>query len=300
MALKIRRYTQLIAVDLIPFIEELKQNPPSIKGFSISRMEYLISLILTHKQKTHHGAWSLLYMQYLRNLVPQAEEYMNLLKERGIVQWRNHSVGRNSRLYRLKEEGRTEIRTITDHQQIRRIEQTYTNIHKRNSRKYPRLNKFIHQVRLDDIGAMRTVELTYQAGLLTDPASAESRRTYSIGEIGRIQADQIYIKCSATNGRLDSNFTRLPSELVRHLTIEDMSLSEIDIRNSQPFFAAAMMNPTSEIEGLMKRYLGRKLTRLAKSMQISECDDVKLYTSLVLAGSLYEFMMEKARKAGVL
>ncbi len=300
MVRKTRRYTQLIAVDLIPFMEELRQNPPPIKGFSISRMEYLITLILTHKQKNHLGAWSVLYMAYLRNVVPQADEYIKLLKERGIIQWRNHSVGRNSTLYRLTDEGRTEIRTIKDQQLIRRIEEAHFNICKRNSRKYPQLNKYIHLVGLDVIGALRTVELTYQEGLLTDPATAESRRTYSLGEIGRIQAGHIYISCNDTNGRLDSNYTRLPSELVLHLVIDGKSLSEIDIRNSQPFFAAAMMNPTPEVERLMERYLGLKLTGSVKSMHISECEDVRLYTTLVLTGNLYEFMMEKVRKAGVL
>jgi hypothetical protein len=77
MANSARAYTQLISVNLIPLMEELIQNPPAIPGFRISRMEYLVSLILTHKQDDHPDSWSVLHMPYLLRVVPKANEYLS-------------------------------------------------------------------------------------------------------------------------------------------------------------------------------------------------------------------------------
>lgn len=281
-------------------MKEIEQNPPKIPGFTISRTEYLISLILTNKQDHHPGAWSVLNMTYLRKQVPKADQYIKFLGSEGIIEWKNYSAGRNSRLYRLKVEGGTAYRMITDMRLIRRIENIYVRLNKRNSKKYPKLNEYIHSVKIDLEEALTTVQFTYSKNLINDPEKAERRRTFSLSEIEKINSGDIYIKCNGTNGRLDSNITRLPRELVKHLTIHGNPLTEIDLRNSQPFFAAAMMNLTPETEGLMVKYLGRTLTILTKSLHLTECEDVQLYTSLVVKGDFYEpYMINKIREAGI-
>jgi hypothetical protein len=301
MANSAKTYIQLIAVNLVPLMEELRQNPPAIPGFRISRMEYLISLILTHKQDDHPDAWSVLHMPYLLKVVPKANEYLKLLREKGAIEWKNYYAGRNSRLYRLNGEGKTEFRAISDKNLIRRIEQAQVNMSMRNSRKYPHLNCYIQRVRLNIVEAMRTVEIVYQVGSRIDVATAESRRTFSVAEIGKIQSGQIYIKCNSTNGRLDSNFTRLPSELVQHLHIDGKPLSEIDLRNSQPFFAAAMICPTREINYVLEKYLGRKLMTKTRALSIRDREDVQQYISLVTSGTLYEpFLIDRVKEAGII
>lgn len=301
MANSARTYTQLVAVDLIPLMDELKKNPPAIPGFRVTRMEYLISLILTHKQDDHPEAWSVLHMPYLLKVVPLANEYLKLLKEKGAIEWKNYYAGRNSRLYRLTGESKTEFRAISDKNLIRRIEQARVNMSMRNSRRYPHLNCYINRVRLNVVEAMRTVEVTYRVRSQIDAVAAESRRTFSVAEIGKIQSGLIYIKCNSTNGRLDSNFTRLPSELVQHLHIDGKPLSEIDLRNSQPFFAAAMICPTREINYVLEKYLGRKLMTKVGALNIRYCDDVLRYISLVISGTLYEpYLMERVKEAGII
>ena len=98
---KSKTHKQLISVNLIDKIKEFEQFPPKITGFTISRIEYLIHLILSHKQENHPGSWSVLNMKYMLNVVPRANEYLNLLREKNIIKWKNHSKDRNSRLYRL-------------------------------------------------------------------------------------------------------------------------------------------------------------------------------------------------------
>ena len=297
---KTKRYNQFIDLNLVEKVKGFEANPPQITGFSISRLKYLLSLIISHKQDNHEGALSLLNMQYMLNVVPNANEYLDFLREQGIIEWVNYFAGRNSRMYRLKNEGKIEFKAITDKQLIYRIEINRIKRKKQNSKKYPELNKFINSVEINYDAALKTIESTYLKNIEEANAKAEGRRTFSLAEVEKIQSGEIFIKCNKTNGRLDSNFTRLPSELLQHLSINGNPLVEIDIKNSQPFFAACLLNPTPEIEKLMMRYLGKNITMLAKSLQLANNEDVKLYTSLVTTGNFYEpFLMEKFKENGI-
>ncbi len=293
---KNKQYKILIASNLIDKMKMIEQHPPPIPGFTISRMEYLIHLILSHKQKHHPGSYSLLNSEYLRNVVPHSGKYLNYLKDEGIIEWINHFAGRNSRLYRLKEEGKTEYRTLTDKKLIYRIEKNRIAILRRNSKKYPVLNSFIHRVKINKEAALNAVENEYRKRSLIDPEKAERRRTFSLAEIEKIHQGQIFIKCNSTNGRLDSNFTRLPGEMIPHLTIDGKHLKEVDISCSQPFFAASLFNPTPEIKKIIAGYLGQSYIMLSKSLQLTHYKDVKLYTSLVTSGKFYQYMMNKFKE----
>jgi hypothetical protein len=295
-----KKYKLLIPSNLIPRIKELEIAPLSIPGFSISRMQYLISLIISHKQKNHTGAYSLLNMQYMSNVVPEADQYLNYLKKENIIEWINYSTGRNSRMYRLVDEGRTEYRSLTDMKLINRIERNNRNLKRRNSKKYPELNKYILQVRIDAQAAHDTVESEYAINEIIGPLKAEGRRTFSHCEIDRIESRNIYIKCNRTNGRLDSNYTRLPHELLQHLSINGYSLIEHDIRNSQPFFAASLFNPKPEIEKIMIKIIGPYYTMSAKALHLADYKDVKLYTSLVMNGNFYDpFLMDQFKENNI-
>lgn len=293
------RHNVLIPTNLIDKMKAFERNPPPICGFSISRMEYLIHLILLHKQDKHPGAYSLLNMQYMQFVVPQADEYLKFLREQNIIEWQNYCAGRNSRMYRLIIEGMTEFRTITDIKLINRIEKIRRKIRSRNSKKYPVLNHYIHMVKIDYDAAVETINSVYQKNVKEGKDNANGRRSYSLCEIERINNGDIYIKVSKTNGRLDSNFTRLPSELLQHLSINGKPLPELDTAGSQPFYAASLFNPTSEVELVMNKVLGHTLTMSVKSLQISEYEDVKLYTSLVMRGKLYKYLLEKFKEYGI-
>ena len=294
-----KKYNQLIAINLAYKMQGIKRRPPPISGFTIYRLEYLISLILTHKQKKHEGAWSLLNMQYMTNIVPQANKYLNFLKEQGIIEWINYSAGRNSRLYRLVEEGHTKLQAITDKTLIRRIEEHGHKLHLHNSKMYPDLNKWIKCVDFDYKEAIKTVETTYAKNVKLDAKKAEARRNYSLSAILRIESGEIYYKVNSTNFRLDSNYTSLPSELMQHLTIKGRAPYEMDISNSQPFFLATLFDMTPEIEKVFKKYLGNSLTMSTKALQLSKYDDVKLYRLLVITGKIYEYMMKKFDEHGI-
>ncbi len=285
----------LIAVDLIPMMKRLEKEPLPITGFSRSRMEYIVYLIISHRQKGYH-TYAVLNMQLMKNIVPHADQYMNYLKSEGIIEWVNHSSGRNSRLYRLCNLSRTEFRTITDNYLIRRIQLNRRNIQARNSKKYPMLNRSIRLVEIDTKAALRTLEEAYNEDLANKDISteeAQNSRTYAQAAVRRIMAKEFYYSVNTTNYRLDSNVTNLPSELIQHLTINGHKLIEMDISNSQPFLAATLFNPTPEIKAVIKRYLGQRLIINIESLQLFDCKDVKRYRSLVTSGKFYEYMVEK-------
>lgn len=264
-------------------------------------MEYLISTILKHKQDNHPGAYSLLNMQYLRNIVPNAHLYLKFLKDQEIIEWQNYCAGRNSRMYRLKKQydGSTVYRTLTDHSLIRRIDNQHSHLKLRNSKKYKELNRYVYSVSIDFESAIHTVNDTYQYSINKNREKAEARRTFSMAEISKIESGEIYIKVNGTNGRYDSNYTRLPSELVQHLTFDGTPLTEIDIVNSQPFFASALFAPSPEIEIIINRMIGKKYTMYIKSLHLSEYEDVKQYRLLVTRGEFYKYMMGKFTENGI-
>ena len=49
----------------------------------------------------------------------------------------------------------------------------------------------------------------------------------------------------------------------------------------------------------MRRFLGNSMTIFIKALNISECVDVKKYTSLVTTGKFYDFMMTKFREHNI-
>ena len=90
-------YNQLLPESLLPWLSEVEHNPPPIIGFRISRLEYIVSLILTHKQKKFPGSYSLLTMEYMKNIIIRADEYINFLRDSNVIEWVNHSEGQIGR-----------------------------------------------------------------------------------------------------------------------------------------------------------------------------------------------------------
>jgi hypothetical protein len=296
-----KHYNIILPEKLLSKIEAIEKEPPHISGFTTSRLVYLISTILTHKQKDHQGSYSILYMKFLEKIVPKAGQYMKFLSEEGIIEWKNYSAGRNSRLYRMTREykGATVWRTLSDQNLIRRINYNAKNLKYMNSKKYPHLNKFVYMIQINAEAAFQTIEETYQYMIKSDikevRAKAESRRSFSIGEVIKIAQKQIYIKVNNTNFRYDTNYTRIPSELVKHLHINGNRLIEIDIVNSQPFFSSGLFNPTEEIQ----RIMGQPLYMFTKNLNISDMQDIKQYVSLVTNGNFYEFLTQEYAKKGL-
>ena len=292
MALKVQ-----IPKTMLPILREIKRNPPSIPGFSMDRLYYLIYLIISHRQETHPGSYSVLKMEFMEAVVTKAHLYLRLLKAEGIIEWKAYLAGRNSRLYRLtsKYEGTTVYRTLPDKRLAHKVEIQNQKFTKANSRAYPELNKWVYKVRISEAAARDAVEREYLKNLKKGKLNADRIRTFGHDEIDKILRREIYIRVNKTNGRYDTNFTRLPGYLVPYLSIKGQPLIEIDIANSQPFFAACLFNPTPEVQAIINKFsLCQKC-----SLKHTDKQDIKEYTKLVTSGSFYNYMMQQFDQAGI-
>ncbi len=290
-----------IPKSLLPVLEEIRRNPPAIPGFTMERLQYLIYLIVSHRQEPHPGSYSVLNMAYLENIIPKAHLYLNFLRDIGIIEWKNHANYegmRHSRLYRLttKHEGETVYRTLNDNKLAHLVDLHHKKQKKLNSRAYPQLNKWVYSVRIDETAAHEAVEREYNANLKRNKLNAERVRSFGHIEIDKIVKKQIYIRVNKTNGRYDTNFTRLPGYLVPYLKINNSPLVEIDIANSQPFFAACAFNPAPEIAAIMRKF---SLYQKCRSLYTDK-QDIKEYTKLVTTGQFYDYMMLKFDNARIL
>jgi hypothetical protein len=297
-----RHHHFYIPEKILNVLQDLVELMPHIEGFSIGRLKYLITLIVTHKQDKHPGAYSLLNMENMCKAIPHANHYLNFLKEMGVIEWKNYSAEKGfSRLYRITKnyDGNIQCRNNTDNYLIRRIEKINAKLKLQNSKKYPILNKYANLVNIDVAAAHQTIEKTYQENIISeDPKkrlNADYRRTYSLAEVEKIHTGQIRIKVNTTNNRYNSNFTRLPRELVQHLTINGKPLDELDVRNSQPFFAIGLFDPSPEIQKIM----GKFFTMSAKNLKLHDTLDFKMYRLLVVKAKFYDFMKEQFTLNGI-
>lgn len=292
--MKLKNYVLYIPEKLLPKVTKFKKDMSVIPGFSTSRLLYMVHLIISHKQETHSGSYAPLKMEYLTNVVPNARKYLYYLRDQGVIEWKNYFAERNSRFYRLcKEyEGPTVCRTLTDQKLAYKIEMQYLKVKKDNSKKYPNLNKWVYRVQINESKAKQRVIEVYKENILKGKPNAESIKTFGLNEIAKIVRGEIYIRVNNTNGRYDSNYTRLPSYLVPYLNINNSPLTEIDIANSQPFFAGCLFNPREEIRAIM----GNSLYMYEKSLNLSEKQDVNYFMKLVSEGEFYNFMMSEFDK----
>lgn len=291
-------YRYLYPINLNTELKEIKANPPKIIGFSMIRLEYILHLILSHKQKKDRHSYSILNMEYLRIVVPQANAYIKFLGDKGLIEWINYSKGRNSRLYRLAEEGKVKFKTITDPAFIKRIEKAHTQIKRRNSRKYPHLNKWIKKTKIQFEMALFTIRKSYKKRKKENKESATRSYSYCLGQILRIHHNEIYITVNDTNNRLDSNFTNLPSLLLKHLEVDGKKFIEMDIKNSQPFFALALFNPSSEARKVISDF-DKSLLDLVDRYKIDDYVDTLRYSRYVCKGEFYDLMARKFDKLGI-
>lgn len=276
------------------FVGEMERGIP---GFSEWRLFYLVHLIISHKQETHRGSYAPLTMGRMVAIVPNARKYLYYLRDHGVIEWKNYLKNRNSRLYRLTAnyEGPTVCRTLTDTKLANRIESQYREIRNANSKKYPDLNRWVYRVQVEEAKAKQKIQEVYINNLREGKPNAESIKTFGLNEIDKIARGEIYIRVNKTNGRYDSNFTRLPSYLVPFLRINNLPLMEIDIANSQPFFAGCLFNPTPEIRDIM----GNSLYMYEKALHLSDKQDVKHFINLVSSGEFYDYMAEQFNEHGI-
>ncbi len=271
-------------LEVLPEVEELLNIP----GYSSARMKEVISVIAINTQK---DGWSPIKMEYLRWLVPGANNYLSVLRDLGIVQRCGSYVpGVKSFRYRFNPTYLSKYvkLPIECPKLIRRLEGKYRgsenqNRKKRNSKAYPRQNQFIRELKIDP-GALKVINQMMDI----------EKHNYSLAAYTRINNGQIYYKVDKTAGRFHSPVTNFPSELREFIRIRGRQLLNVDIKNSQPYFITVLLHDPGRIANLLK---DEQLGMMLKTLQVKQTEDVRRYVSIV-KGRFYEYLQKEFAKEG--
>jgi hypothetical protein len=277
------RYHLLCPENLMPILDEIEKNPPDLPAFRMAYLREIIYLICAHERE---DGYSYLLMKLVSKLIPGEEHYFKYLLGRGwIERTSNYKPGAKSYGYRFVEKFRSKYigYPLNDARLIRRIEKC-----KPAARRwgYSIQNEFIENIKIAP-AAWDFIEKHY----------TEDNYNYAIGCLTRIQNGEWKHNFDETAGRYHSNITNMPKDLRRFIEIYGQRITtNIDIKNSQPYFIILLLTNPGKIAHLAK---DKYLRMFLESLQISDSEDIKRYITLVTAGKLYEYLWKQFKARGL-
>jgi len=265
--------------DLLVIVELGK---PEIPGFKKSYLLEILTLISLHIHKDKGE--TPLKMQYLCKLIWNAgRDYLPFLINWGVIKRStNYKPGVFSYSYSFTSEYQSKYQAfpVTDNFLIRRLEKI--NLKHNVTHKYPGQNKFIRKITIDP-----------KAFDFIQSIEDMKKYNHALSAILKIYHGDIFYTIDPTSGRYHSNLTNLPSSLRQFIRIEGKRLSNIDVKNSQPYFFSLLLTDPGKVAHLAKN---EKFSLLVKSLQPIHSLDVTMWFFLVKSGNLYRFFWEKLRE----
>jgi hypothetical protein len=285
------KYYQLLPEKVfnnLPSIENLLRF--EIKHFSMDYLKEVISIVACHVRKDDENPP--LRSEYLRRLVPYAERYLNGLIELEIIKRSPYYVpGQISYRYTFTPEYQSRYISLplTNTKLIRRIRMAYSEIGKdaiRLIRGNTSQVKYLKQLTLAD-GWQELVE-----------SFKEDTNQYNaiLASAMRIVNGDIFYSRDATERRFHSNVTNMKRELRQYLRVNGKPLTNIDIKNSQPYLSTIILTYPAKVAGLAKNIA---LSMLLQTLKVSTNEDVKKYIKLVADGQFYEYLIKEFASEGM-
>lgn len=235
--------------------------------------DIIIKYMFNDNKETTFNLWSIILKEkYGVNY----NYYINYLLENGFMKlFSDYFVNKKSKTYIIDEhiiDNLTRIK-ITDKILIKKNQKEYKNKFITDYSKSP-IDKDIQKKLLDDI---YHVDIDFKNSIKTlDDLKLNHRITdykyyRNLFSINNIKNKNLYF-ISDGYGRIHTNFTILRKEIRKdYLTIDNMELYEIDIKNSQPFFLSLLIKDKMDIND----------------------EEIKKYMWLVDNGLLYEHFLDK-------
>lgn len=270
---------------IMKVLPHFEKSSIDIPGYRYSYLLEILTLLSFSVRKSEGEAP--LKMTYLMKLIPQANQYINLLIDCGIIQRKGgYTVGIKSYSYRYTPDYDSRYHTlaVTDPRLIRRLK--YHHLKRNQSKKYPDQNKFIRELTIE-LGAFKYIS---SQGYDMD------KYNYAVGSVARIMNGDIFYSVDTTSGRYHSNLTNLPSELRQYVRIAGERVTNVDIKNSQPYLSTLLLTDPGKVARHAK---DKKFSVFLESLQGIEALDVTLYVSLVNSGRFYEYIRDEFKKYGL-
>ncbi len=312
-------------------MELLEQHPPDIKYFKKDKLFYILSLIheIPARNKRNgmsENGYTNLNSTLLQKFIYEYRNYLDYLIFHDVIKCNNrYKPGERSKGYRLRQEykGQVIFATIQNPVLIRKLKgykwETST------TKNYIYLKKWMDGLEIDFNSALDHIQTQY-AYRMHHPEAREwdfkkNRYKDPVEQYNSANINIYYLKdkrfyffVDPNVGRLHTNLTNIQSDLRNFITWKGQKLTSIDISNSQPYLSSKLFSPSfyeqpeklrngpqisflsfyNNLSNYNKSTSNNYLPSLMLgiSLQLTGKQDVKLYTSLVEKGLLYEHLAE--------
>jgi hypothetical protein len=287
-----KTYYQLIpekVLQNLPAMESILR--PEIKNFSPDYLKEVISIIACHVRKDDKEDPPL-RNEYLRRLVPYPERYLSGLIELQVIKRSPYYIpGQISYRYAFTPDYQSRYISLplNNTRLIHRIRKAHSEIGEnaiKLIRGYTNQVKYLRQLTLAE-GWQDIVE-----------SFKEDTNQYNaiLASAIRIVNEDIFYSRDATEGRFHSNITNMKRELRQYLRVNNKPLTNIDIKNSQPYLSTIILTYPSKVAHLTKN-IAFQMT--LQTLKVSQNEDIKKYIKLVADGQFYEYLMQEFASEGL-
>jgi hypothetical protein len=287
-----KNYHIQIPEKIIKILPTWEASPP-FKGFSIDNMRLIISIIATHQRKDdRENIYSQLKMEYLRNMVRAAEQYIFLLIESGIIERLPGNYIANVRSYRYQFTTAYKSRYvpgIIDNPKILlRIAEAMTIKGRKETRVYPKQKQQLKTMTINYDNAVALAKKEFPDDIL--------KSNFAIGQATRILNKDPYFVEDPSGHRIHTPLTNLVKILRSEIQIKGQYLSGLDIGNSQLYFAIKFLLDPDSVTDF---FPGKFHLMMLKSLRLSQQQDVAKFVLLVTKAQFYKFMEVEFLKVGL-
>jgi len=270
------------------------EGSPPFKGFDIDNLKLIISIIATHQRKDDYGnIYAQLKMEFLRNIIWNADKYVNLLIEANIIRrFGGYTPGDHAWKYCFTESYLSPYVSseLKNPKLLMKIREINTNKGRNDIRLYPNQKKQLKTLTIDYVKAMELIKKQY-------PDKKDILKyNFGIGQITRINNKEPYMVRDNSGYRIHTPLTNLSSFLRGEAQIEGKYLSGLDIANSQVYFAIKLLLNPESAKGF---FPGQFPLMMLKSLRLSQQQDVARFVLLVSKAQFYKFMEAEFLKVGL-
>jgi len=228
-----------------------------------------------------------LMTEILHKAIPWGWHYMRALIQAGIVdRVGGYTVGEQSYKYKISDKYKSKPVAVplTDAKLLRRIENTHTS---KRTTKHPEQNKFIRKIKIDP-EALDYIER------FSDPEqyAAAKRSVVKIMNGGH----DIFYTVDPTSGRYHSNLTNMPSGLRKFITIDGQHLTNVDVKNSQPYISTILLTSPAKVAPFVN---DDNFAMFAETLEPLSTEDVRRFIYLVNTGGIYEYLQKEFEARGI-
>jgi len=268
------------------------ENPP-FKGFATEKAALLLSIISTHQRKDDNGnIYCQLKMEYLRNIIWHAEDYIQLFIKTGVIR-RIPGFVPKKQAYRYQFTPAFQSPYITHKLEnpklLRKIREADTKKGRIETRFYPKQKQQLKTMTINYDAAIELAKKEFPDNII--------KCNFAIGQATRIQNKEFYLVKDESGHRVHTPLSNLVKSLRSEIQIEGQYLSGLDIANSQLYFSIKFLLDPESVKDFFPSQFP---LMMAKSLRLSQQQDVIRFVLLVTKAQFYKFMETEFLKAGLI